>query len=166
MPRLWNMGLAAGLGGRSCDRPPNGGPQLLLPLKRVWRLALGVESDIRTAFAARLDGMGYPVAWENIDFMPPDAIWLEAQLFRSGIDRLTTDGAHRRYGIFQVAVMAPMGKGAFPADAVAEAVQAQFPCDMKFGPARVTQMPEIAGGYPDGSFWRVPVSVNFEALGL
>lgn len=125
---------------------------------------MGVETDTRAAIEALILTAGYPVAFENVDFDPPSAIWLDVQLFRTGTDRLTIGGAHRRVGFLQVAVMAPQGFGTGAADTVAEEIQALFPTDLKLGPTRVTRLPEIAGGYPDGAFWRVPVSIYWENL--
>lgn len=125
---------------------------------------MGVESDTRVAIEALILTAGYPVAFENVDFSPPGEIWLDVQLFRSGTDRLTLDAAHRRVGFLQVAVMAPQGYGTGAVDAVAEEIQALFPADLMLGPARVTRLPEIAGGYPDGAWFRVPISIYWEIL--
>lgn len=102
--------------------------------------------------------------FENSDARPSEAGWLDVKLLRNRNQRLSLGNAHRRQGIFQIAVMSPLSIGAMAADRIAESVQAAFPSDAEFGPARVTETPTIADGFPDGAWWRVPVSVYFEAL--
>lgn len=150
-----------------------------------------MDVEIRLALAQHLAALelspSLPVAWENDDFNPPATGFLQSQLFRSGVQRLTIGPeGHRHFGFLQVTVVLPKNEGAAQADRVAEIVRDHFPADLWLssgttlpgGPTlpvgdtlpggdrilRVTQTPVIAGGLPDGPWWRVPVTIEFEAF--
>lgn len=128
------------------------------------------DDAIRTALMTRLGTLtlspAKPVAWENTDFEPANGGWIEPQLFRSGKERITVGGRHRHFGFLQVTVVAPKGAGDASADATAALVAAHFPADLKLAAGgftvRITEDPALAGGLPDGSWWRVPVSIPWE----
>lgn len=127
---------------------------------------MGVDVEARLALSQRLSELdiGLPVVWENTDTEPADGAYLEARLLRNRNVRLGLYPMHRHQGIFQVAVMTRQGQSAAAADRAAEAVQAHFPADARFGPARIAETPTIGDGYPDGAFWRVVVSCYWEIL--
>lgn len=122
-----------------------------------------MAADVRLALTGRLLTLdaGLPVNWENEDFTPPAGGYLDVQLFRSGTDRqyVQSAGTHVMLGFLQIAVMAPKNRGAVAADRIADQIAAHFPCDLQLGPVRITQTPHVAGGFPDGAWWRVPVSI-------
>lgn len=126
-----------------------------------------MAADVRLAITGRLLTLdtGMPITWENEDFTPPADGYLDVQLFRSGTERqyVQSAGTHVMLGFLQVAVMAPKDRGAVAADRIADQIVAHFPADLQLGPVRITQTPHVAGGFPDGALWRVPVTIYFEA---
>ena len=126
-----------------------------------------MAADVRLAVTGRLLTLdvGMPITWENEDFIPPADGYLDVQLFRSGTERqyVQSAGTHVMLGFLQVAVMAPKDRGAVAADRIADAIVAHFPCDLRLGPVRITQTPHVAGGFPDGAWFRLPISIFFQA---
>lgn len=131
-----------------------------------------MAADIRLALSARLASLvlspAMPIAWEGVEFDPPPVTgYLDVQLFRSATNRQFIGSAdpHQRLGFLQVAVMVAPGDdgaGVMRADRIADAIVAHFPCDLRLGGVRITARPNVAGGFPDGAWWRLPISVPFE----
>lgn len=127
-----------------------------------------MAADVRLAITGRLLTLdvGIPNNWENEGFDPPADGYLDVQLFRSATNRKyvqTGGGTHVMLGFLQVAVMAPKDRGAVAADRIADQIVAHFPCDLQLGPVRITQTPHVAGGFPDGAWFRLPISIFFQA---
>lgn len=132
-----------------------------------------MAADIRLALSARLASLvltpTLPIIWEGQDVPAPSGGFLQPQLFRSATNRTSvgSDGPHQRLGFLQVAIMVPPGDdgaGVMRAERIADAISAHFPCDLRLDEVRITQAPHVAGGFPDGAFWRLPVTVYFEAV--
>lgn len=130
-----------------------------------------MAADIRLALSARLASLvltpALPIIWEGQDKPAPAGGYLEPQLFRSATTRqfLGSGDPHQRLGFLQVAIMIPPGDdgaGVMRADRIADAIVAHFPCDLRLGEVRITQTPHVSGGFPDGAFWRLPISVYWE----
>jgi hypothetical protein len=126
-----------------------------------------MAADVRLAITDRLLTLdvGFPVNWENEGFDPPAGGYLDVQLFRSATNRqyVQSAGTHVMLGFLQIAVMAPKDRAAVEADRIADAIVAHFPCDLRLGPVRITQTPHVAGGFPDGAWFRLPISIFFQA---
>lgn len=71
-------------------------------------------------------------------------------------------------GILQVSLMYPANAGRVPAKARAWLIRNQFkpPLILTEGAARVQilKTPHIAGGFPDGDRWHVPVSISWQVF--
>lgn len=132
------------------------------------------EADIRAALSAHLTSLDLdpelPVVFENDDEPAGNPQYLEVTLLRSPPDKFGLGTPHRHYGIFQVTVLTPEsegGAGAMTPDRVADAVAAHFPDNTRLfhdtTRVRILQTPAIASGYSDEGYWRVPVSIYYEA---
>lgn len=136
------------------------------------------ERDAASALYQHLSeaGLGVPISWPLIGIadQKPNR-FLDVTLYRSPPLRLSLDGIHAQQYALQVAVMdfisalASDGiepQGSTEIDGIADQVRAAFPVDAKIWAAgeaiRVMERPHIAGGYADGSYWRVPVTVRLE----
>lgn len=132
-----------------------------------------VESLILDALMARVNGIGigYPVAWPNVDYTPPaDQKYLAVAFLPNRNQRvaITTTTPHRRGGLLQVSVYWPRGKGiAAPLD-IAGKVAEHFPADLILAAGgvtiRVTQAPDVAGLLHEDQAVQVPVSIYWEAF--
>lgn len=131
-----------------------------------------IAADIGAALKAHLAALVFsptiPVAWPNRDFTPTGERFLAAQIDGLPNDRLTISGTHRVSGVLTVGAVIPAGGGTGQADGIADAVAEHFPCDLRLtiasGAVRITQVPSVRGGYRDGAYWRVPVTIPFEAF--
>lgn len=131
-----------------------------------------ISQQIGAALKARLAALTFaqpiPVAWPGKDFTPSGR-YIAAQIDGIPNERLTVAGHHRIAGLFLLAAVIPAGKGTGEADGIADAIAAHFPVDLRLtltggSILRVTAAPSIRGGFLDGAWWRVPVSVPFEVL--
>ena len=128
------------------------------------------NSTILTAFNSLLANaaLGYPIAWQGVDFNPPGiGMWLEASFFpnegrQSGLSnaaQLTPEG------IYQVTCYSRPGVGGVvPLQAVADAVRAAFPKGQVIsGPVRVTRTPYDMQFTQDDD--RIAIAVTVPYLG-
>ena len=127
------------------------------------------DAEVRKLLENRLLELSppLPVSFENSDD-DGGQNRLETQLFRSGNIRFGLGHEHNHIGFFQITVVTRVGTGSIPPDRVAVSVQQLYPSGLKLHSAgttvKITQTPEIARGDPgEGSEWRVPVTVYFEA---
>lgn len=131
-----------------------------------------IAAQIGAALKAKLAALSFappiPVAWPNRDFTPAGFRYIAAQIDGLPNDRLTISGHHRISGVLIIGVVIPAGGGTGEADGIADAVAAHFPCDLRLtiasGALRITQEPSIRSGFRDGAYWRVPVTIPFEAF--
>lgn len=130
---------------------------------------MGVDAQIESSLAARLELMAYPVKWMGDRSYDPASgtPYLEAAFFNSSTTRfaITANQPHIMLGFLQVAVMSPLSDGLGAAKVIAEAVKAHFPDGSRYGPATIQQAPAIETAYEDGSWMRVPVTVYWRAHG-
>lgn len=84
------------------------------------------------------------------------------------VDHAVTLDVTEDRGIFQVSLMYPINAGRVPADTRAQAIRDQFkpPLILTEGAVRVQilKTPHIAGGFPDGDRWHVPVSISWQVF--
>ncbi len=109
------------------------------------------------------------VAWLNSDEAgvppPSGAPYFSLSLARLRNNRVDISGNyHIKRGIFQVSVCTEEGIGDRTADALADAVVAHFPDDLRLDSIRIVELPSVGGPIPEGGEWRVPVSIYYEVL--
>lgn len=134
--------------------------------------------DITNALKARLTSISLPKAWPNQDFtvpaVPADAAgraawgYLSVSILRAGTSDDTLDcEAPIQTGRFILTVVALSGTSDGTADDHADAVAALFPMGLRLpaGEQTITimQPPHIREGMPDDGYWRVPVSIPYQA---
>lgn len=87
-------------------------------------------------------------------------------LINTPVDHAITLDVTEDRGIFQVSLLYPANLGRAPADERADLVAAQFkpPLILINGAAKIeiNKTPHIAGGFPDGDRWHVPVSISWQ----
>jgi hypothetical protein len=127
---------------------------------------------IHTALTDRLLTINLPKAWLNQDFDPSadgNLPYLSVEMIRSGTSDDTLDGeAPIQTGRLIVTVVAQGGTGSGAADDHADTIAALYPMGDRIAATTgetitILQPPHIREGIADGSYWRVPVSVSFQA---
>ncbi len=125
---------------------------------------------VRKALETRLAGMtpDMATAWQNVDFTPaPDTPYQEPVLMFGTPENPAYGAYYREVGVFQVALMFPLGGGPAAADTRAKAIRDWFPRGTTVTAdgieVVIQRTPAIAAGYRDGDRWRVPVSIPFFA---
>lgn len=111
-----------------------------------------------------------PIAWEDVAFTPiTGQAYLQVHHLRNTpTDASVTQDMRRDRGILQVTVVHPAGQGKVEAVNLADKVAALFPIgfELALDGGRLTclQHPAIASGYPDDGWYRVPVSIGWQAF--
>ncbi|MCG8447863.1 MAG: DUF4128 domain-containing protein [Hyphomicrobiales bacterium] len=133
-------------------------------------MALNVESAIAEALFAHLSGMtdGWPVAWENSAFDPPEPqYYYRVQLIPGPTESAHTDATqYRWFGVFRVFVVVPQKTGSIGALDQAGRIVERF-ADLSeitstVGFIQITRRPEVMGGLTDDQTYRVPVDIRYE----
>ncbi|ESQ83253.1 hypothetical protein AEAC466_13455 [Asticcacaulis sp. AC466] len=138
----------------------------------------GVETRIWLALRQRVTSLpgGLAIDWPGSDFTPPaddggPLGFVEVRQVQSPGTRILigSQSASGRAGVLQLSLMVPIARGVADA-AVAEMagqMAAHFPADLKLRfmglEVRIERAADIAAGYRDGVYWRVPVSVRWRA---
>lgn len=110
------------------------------------------------------------IAWEDVAFKPVTGqAYLQVnQLRNAPVDDSLTSDMRRDRGILQVTVAHPAGGGKASALNVAHAVAQHFSYGLELPIAGaivlIDSHPSIASGYPDGGWYRIPVSVSWQAF--
>ncbi|AHD02948.1 phage tail terminator-like protein [Leisingera methylohalidivorans] len=129
------------------------------------------ESDISDALAARLEEVvGIPaIIWENEDAEPnPEEEYIVVELVRLPPQDATLngDGTVQR-GFMQAAVLTELGQLARRGERLAENIAEHFPKALKLavpgGKITINRPAFIGKGYRDGTHWRVPVHIHYQA---
>lgn len=111
-----------------------------------------------------------PVAWEDVGYKPVvGTAYLQVnQLRNTPIEHGIANDIREDRGILQVAVVYPGGKGAVQALNLAQRVAEHFPVEMEIilgdHHLSIQNHPTIHTGIPDEGWYRVPVSVPWQAL--
>lgn len=133
------------------------------------------HQQIETALGQRLAGMASapPVAWPSIDYNPtgPNAVpyleFVHSPVAR--VDESNDGGFTRQIGLVLVTVVVERGKFTSAANVLAEAVAARFHKALRLvagaGNVVINAPAEIAPGFTDGIYWRVPVRVSYVTEG-
>jgi hypothetical protein len=109
----------------------------------------------------------YPIAWENRDFVQDDP-YLTVEMVRlPPIDRTLNGEAPIKRGFMQVNIVGLLDKWARPNEIQADLIALRFrksqKLDVTGGKVTITKQPFIGQGYRDGSRWRLPVQIHYEA---
>lgn len=141
-----------------------------------------VETSIWLALRARVASLPTDIvpqtsiAYPKKVFTPPLAggmplPYIEVKHLPNRVGRLFMKGSapHVRPGILQLDYMAPVvGIDDIQATEMAGRIAAHFPADLRLYAqdvqVRIERAPDVAGGFLDGAYWRVPISVRYEAL--
>lgn len=147
--------------------------------------ALSVETKIWQALRTRVATLqgGYTISWPMEPFSPPTAggkpaPYVECRNIQNRTSRVFIGSSepHDRKGILQLSLCWPVsevgtGSGKTHPDVLTERagqIAAHFPTDhrMTFGDVdvRVTSAPDVAQGYLDGTYIKVPVSINWRTF--
>lgn len=126
---------------------------------------------ITTALTDRLLPVPLPKAWPNQDFDPKatgNLPYLAVDFIRAGTSDDTLDAeAPIQTGRLIVTVVSARGQSTGAADDYADQVAALFPMGDRIAAGSLTitimQPPHIREGMTDGTYWRVPVIIPFQA---
>lgn len=111
-----------------------------------------------------------PVAWEDVGYKPVVGVaYLQVnQLRNTPIEHGIANDIREDRGILQVTVVYPGGKGAVQAINLAQRVAEHFSIDLEIDLAThhlsIQNHPTIHTGIPDEGWYRVPVSVPWQAM--
>jgi hypothetical protein len=127
---------------------------------------------IQQLFEARLkawaDDQGIQVAFPNVDFTPPDELYIRADLLKGTPTSQTLETSTTYVGVFQMSIYASRNQGAGPAGEIAAQLATLFPCDSKVVgedgfTVSVTSPLDEPTGFADGVRWITPTSFNYRA---
>lgn len=133
------------------------------------------QQQIEVALGQRLAGMASapPVAWPNANYDPttsgavPYLEFVHEPVTR--VDEVISGGFSRQIGLVLITVVVERGKFTGAANALAEAVAARFDKALRLvagaGDVVINAPAEIAAGFADGIYWRVPVRVSYVTEG-
>lgn len=108
------------------------------------------------------------IVWPNL--AASDALPRAEVFFAHGRPNRVTigQGQHVRPGFMRAIVCIAPQIGTLTATGIADDIAAAFPVDWRSefagGYVRITQQPQVAGGFEDDHTWRVPVTVYFNAV--
>jgi hypothetical protein len=113
-------------------------------------------------------GAGIEVAFENASISPAGT-YLEPRLLPADPDGSFYGSlTYLERGVFQVAIMSPLGKGAGSSEALGAKIRKHFARGTTLTEngiqTIVVDVPSQSRGFPDQGSWRTPVSIPWEAL--
>ena len=134
-----------------------------------------VETEIMELLFARLGSFvaspALPIAWPNVPFTPPaDHRYLRVQFVPNMANRVTidSDGPHQHLGLLQVSVYWTKGQGEAAPRAVAAAIAAHFPCDLRLASGglfvRITKRPDVRDMIVEVAAIQIPVMIDWEVF--
>lgn len=108
------------------------------------------------------------VAWQSVKFTPPQGMYLRSFILPGQTASLDLAGKHRAYvGAHQISVVAPTGKGLGAAEAVAKAIEALYPLNLRLTGSgltvQVVSPVTIGSSVPDEDWFLIPVSYSYRA---
>ena len=128
-----------------------------------------MEEAIKQRLFAQLVGQSLPIAWPNVDFIPPeDQKWLKVDYIPNRVDRLFVGSTepHQYLGLLQVSVCWPLGAGTDDAGQVAQEIVDLFPVDLKLGTTdpivRIYERSSVAAVIIGETSIFIPVRVKWE----
>lgn len=125
-----------------------------------------LESTLKTWADSRSPAI--QVAWQNVPFTPPSALYLRSFLMPAETGSQTLDGEHRRYtGVYQVNVVAPVGVGPGVAENIAQGIADLFPMNQLLSmtglDVYIVAPMSIHPAIQDSDRFTVPVSCRYRA---
>lgn len=130
------------------------------------------QATIRAALEQRLatwaTANALPVAWENVAFPEPVAVYARASVLPAPTTSDDLSGAHRAFrGVFQVSIITPLGHGSAVALALADSLAAEFPVNLRLTADDVTvtvvSPASAASAVQTDTRYSVPVSMQYRA---
>lgn len=125
---------------------------------------------IRRLLETRLNALGaFETAWENVGFEPTVGTPYQAPVLLPAQTQNPTmgDGYSRPAGVFQVTLAYPAKAGAQPAQARAQAIVEHFARGLSLAEGnvvvRILRSPWASPGVPAGAWYKLAVSVPYEA---
>lgn len=142
-------------------------------------VALTPEARIFQAFMKRIvafNSGGWPVVAPNVAYPPDGASKAPSYLIvthspnRLRREDINPAGQHTHRGIFQVALLTPLGVSEDAAIEMAGKIAVHFSPVVQLVEGttrvRITQHPQVVGGYRDNDRWRTPVNIEYETIAL
>ena len=123
-------------------------------------------AEIETVAGQHLASMGStPIAWPNKNF-DPDGTYIEFRHIPNDVDDpVISGGFEYALGIFLITVVTPANQFSTEANDLAEQIRRHFYKGLRLsltGGSLVINRPSSLGtGFPDGAYWRQPVSVSY-----
>lgn len=127
---------------------------------------------IEKAIGQHLAGMTDcpPIAWPNKDFTPNGTYIEFRHAPNERIDNtIDAIGAYQR-GLFLLTVVTAQDKFTTPANAIAKDIMARFPKGLRLdagedGTVLVYDPPSPGTGFPEGAYWRQPITIPYSTAG-
>lgn len=125
-----------------------------------------LESHFEQAVAA---AMGWPIAWPNAEFTPPDnGSFFEFHIMPAQRQILDVQGKMQQFtGAVQISVVVPPGDGTQNTVGIAQQVAEMFSPDTVISGSglvvSITSFPTVFDGNDFGGGYMVPVSFEYEA---
>jgi hypothetical protein len=112
-------------------------------------------------------GLGLPIAYENVDFKPPnDSAWLDVTDLSAGRESLTKAELDEETGIYQISYFQPSGQGIGSALENIDTILAAYQHNTKLTKGSQTVVIINAGrneGRNEDGWWRVDISVSYKS---
>lgn len=133
-----------------------------------------IEEKIEAALLGRVATLSLapplPIAWPNTSFNPPASAYLRVRHFRNKNERISIKGSnpHRRLGILQITVVAPLNVGPPPATSIAGRIAEHFPADLVIPydgiSVRIQSAPYVLDAVVEDTTNDTPVSIEYECI--
>jgi hypothetical protein len=128
---------------------------------------------ISAALSSRLNSLpnAPPIAVENVPYTPVDSVtWLRESYLpaNSATVGLEPGGSTDFVGVYQISIYVPLDDYKFGAHDLVDKITAHFArgTGLEFdGQAVIIEQVNVAQGLASGSWWLMPVSVNWRAFG-
>jgi len=128
---------------------------------------------ISAALSSRLNTLtnAPPIAFENVPFTPVDGTtWLRESYLpaNSATVGLEPSGSTDFVGVYQISIYTPLDDSKFGAHQLIDDITAHFARGTMLvfeGQAVVVEQVNVSQGLASGSWWLMPVSVNWRAFG-
>ncbi|PKE30959.1 hypothetical protein CWS43_09770 [Rahnella sp. AA] len=111
---------------------------------------------------------GLQVAFDNIEFTPPDGIYLESQVMPATTTAIDLSRKAKVFrGVYQINVIAPAGTGKSAGGSIAEQLIDLFPENQEMSDGELTcfinSAPSAFAGISTDTSYTIPVSMSYRA---
>jgi hypothetical protein len=122
---------------------------------------MSIRSELESKLTTYAQANNLPVAWENAPFhKPTSGAWLECFLINNfTTERNVAATRFAAYGIFQVNVWFPEGKGMALGESIAYAIRDLYPIVPKTGTVSIEKTPTLAPTMASDGWRIIPVSI-------